>query len=144
MNSKSFQRQIDDQRLQSAIQEAERRTSGEIRVFISRFPSADPMADAQREFARLGMTRTPLRNAVLLYFAPESQRFAIVGDEGIHLRCGEPFWKAVAGEMEVILKRGEISDAILAGIQRAGAELAIHFPRHGGDRDDLPNEVVRD
>lgn len=143
MNAKTFQRQIDDQELQAAIREAERGTSGEIRVFISRWASADPLADARREFERLGMTRTPLRNAVLLFFAPESQRFAIVGDEAIHLRCGEPFWQAVAGEMEQLLKQGDTSGAIIAGVRRAGAELTIHFPRHPGDRNDLPNAVVR-
>ncbi len=143
MNSNSFQRQIDDAKLQSAIREAERGTSGEIRVFISRFACSDPLADGRKEFDRLGMNRTPLRNAVLLYFAPESQRFAIIGDESIHLRCGEGFWKAVAGEMETLLRQGDISGAILAGIRRTGAELSLHFPRHAGDRNDLPNSVVR-
>ena len=143
MNAKTFQRQIDDQELQAAIREAERGTSGEIRVFISRLASTDPLADARREFERLGMTRTPLRNAVLLFFAPESQRFAIVGDEAIHLRCGEAFWQSVAGEMEQLLKQGDTSGAIIAGIRRAGAELTTHFPRHHGDRNDLPNKVVR-
>jgi len=144
MNSNSFQRQIDDAKLQSAIREAERGTSGEIRVFISRFVCSDPLADGRKEFDRLGMSRTPLRNAVLLYFAPESQRFAIIGDEAIHLRCGEAFWHAVAGEMEALLRQGDISGAILAGIRRTGAELSVHFPRHAGDRNDLPNNVVRD
>ncbi len=143
MKATSFQQQIDDTKLQAAIREAERGTSGEIRVFISRFASADPLADGQKEFARLGMARTPLRNAVLLYFAPESQRFAIIGDEAIHLRCGEPFWQAVAGQMEALLRQGDINGAILAGIRRTGAELAHHFPRHSGDRNDLPNTVVR-
>jgi uncharacterized membrane protein len=143
MKTKSFQQQIDDGQLCVAIREAEQNTSGEIRVFISRFPTTDPLADARREFDRLGMKRTPLRNAVLLYFAPESQQFAIIGDENIHFRCGEAFWKAVAGEMEAELKHGRITAAILAGIQRAGLELARHFPRQAGDRDDLPNTVER-
>lgn len=143
MNATTFRKKFDDQELQAAIREAEQGTSGEIRVFISRFPSADPLADGQKEFARLGMARTPLRNAVLLFFAPESQRFAIIGDEAIHLRCGEAFWQAVAGEMESILRQGDINGAILAGIRRTGVELAHHFPRHSGDRNDLPNTVVR-
>lgn len=143
MNTTSFQRQIDDAKLQAAIREAEHGTSGEIRVFISRFPSADPLADGRKEFDRLGMTRTPLRNAVLLYFAPESQRFAIIGDEAIHLRCGAEFWQAVAGEMESLLRQGDIGGAILAGIRRTGTELSRHFPRHTADRNDLPNGVVR-
>lgn len=143
MKTKSFQQQVDDAQISAAIQTAERGTSGEIRVFISRHPSSDPLAEARREFHRLGMAQTPLRNGVLLFFAPESQRFAIIGDEGIHLRCGEAFWPAVASEMETLLQQGRIGEAILAGIRRAGAELALHFPRHANDRNDLPDAVER-
>ena len=133
MKTKTFQQAFDDRQIAEAIRVAERGTSGEIRVFVSRFSSSDPVADAQREFERLGMARTPLRNGVLLFFSPESQRFAIIGDEGIHLRCGAEFWKAVAGEMESLLRQGKMGDAILAGIRRAGAEMSAHFPHHGND-----------
>ena len=64
--------------------EAERRSSGEIRVLVSRRKVEDALATAQREFLRLGMAKTRQRNGVLLYFAPLSQRFAIVGDTGVH------------------------------------------------------------
>lgn len=144
MKTKEFEQQLDEARVVTAIREAEAGTSGEIRVFVSQFAADDVMADARREFVRLGMARTPLRNGVLLYFAPKSQKFAIIGDEGIHLRCGEPFWKSVAGEMEDFLKTGKFTEAVVAAVTRAGAELAKHFPKHSGDRDDLANAVVRD
>ena len=144
MKPREFQDQIDDPRVVQAITEAEKLTSGELRVFISRHPCTDPLEAAHREFDRQGMRKTPLRNAVLFYFVPASRQFAIAGDEGIHFRCGDVFWKDVAGEMSQLLKEGRFTDAIVAGIHRAGVEMARHFPKYPGDRDDLPNTVLRD
>lgn len=90
------------------------------------------------------MKKTPLRNAVLIYLVPSTRQFAVAADEGIHLRCGDAFWKSVADEMSALLQEGRYTDGVLAGIRRAGQELARHFPKFDGDRDDLPNTVIRD
>ena len=144
MNPKAFQQQIDDQQLVDAIVEAEKGTSGEIRVFIRRSACLDPLAAAHAELDRQGMKRTPLRNAVLIYLVPSTRQFAVAADEGIHLRCGEAFWKSVAEEMANLLREGHYTEGVLAGIRRAGQELGRHFPKFPGDRDDLPNTVIRD
>lgn len=144
MEPTAFTQQLDDAQIAEAIRLAEVSTSGEIRVFITRSHSAKPLEDARREFYRLGMASTALRNAVLLYFAPATQRFAVYGDEGVYLRCEASFWESTTREMEVLLKEGKFHEAVLTGIRRAGDELARQFPKHGADRNDLPNEVVRD
>lgn len=144
MKTNEFTQQLDDGRIAEEIRQVEQTTSGEIRVFISKQSSEDPMADARREFHRLQMQATSLRNAVLLYFAPASNRFAVFGDEGIHLRCGPEFWAAITQEMETFLRAGAFNEAIFAGVRRTGVELTRHFPKHAVDRDDLPNAVVRD
>ena len=67
-----------------AIGTAEKNTSGEIRVHIQpRVGNADIRTVAERTFERLGMTKTELRNGVLLFIACEEQRFVILGDRGI-------------------------------------------------------------
>ncbi|MBN8246844.1 MAG: hypothetical protein J0L84_05305 [Verrucomicrobia bacterium] len=134
----------DDVLIEAAIREAERRTSGEIRVFISRHPCADPGKSARQEFVRLHMTRTPLRNAVLLYFSPESRTFALAGDEGIQFRCGPGLDAAVAAVVSPELSRGRLGEAILAAVRHLGEELAREFPSHTLDRNDLPDSVIRD
>jgi uncharacterized membrane protein len=144
MRPSKFHDHLDDNRVVQAIVDAEKKTSGEIRVFVTRHRCDDAVAAARREFGKLGMTKTPHRNAVLLYFAPRSQKFAIVGDEGIHERCGEVFWQDVAQAMESLLRSGKFTEAVTAGIARAGTELAQHFPQTSRDQDDLPNAVVRD
>ena len=45
------------------------------------------------------MTRTRERNAVLLYFAPVSRKFAVVGDAGVHEKCGAGFWEEIVAEV---------------------------------------------
>jgi len=144
MKTHEFEGALDEARITDAIRAAESGTSGEIRIFVSSTGPSDVLAAARREFDRLEMARTPLRNGVLLYFAPRIRKFAVVGDEGIHFRCGERFWTAVAGDMEALLKSGRFQDAVLAGVARTGAELARHFPKHPGDRNDLPDAIVRD
>ncbi|MFO1459674.1 MAG: TPM domain-containing protein [Verrucomicrobiota bacterium] len=130
--------------IEEAIRAAEAKTSGEIRVFVSRHPCADPGKAARQEFVRLEMNRTPLRNGVLLYFAPESQAFALACDEGIQFRCGPEFEDAVTAVAVTRLKEGNLADALVGAIQSAGDLLAQPFPRHSLDRDDLPNTVIRD
>jgi uncharacterized membrane protein len=130
--------------IEEAIRAAEAKTSGEIRVFVSRHPCADPGRAARQEFVRLEMSRTPLRNGVLLYFAPESRAFALASDEGIQFRCGPGFEDAVTAVAVARLKEGDLAGALLGAIQSAGDLLAQQFPRHSLDRDDLPNTVIRD
>jgi len=72
-----FLNQLAHEDIVAAIRTAEQKTSGEIRVFISRKKIADPVAAAQAQFERLGMTRTRNRNGVLIYVAPAARKFAI-------------------------------------------------------------------
>lgn len=135
---------VDDAAIAEAIRAAETATSGEIRVFISRHPCDDPGRAARQEFVRLDMTRTPLRNAVLLYVAPRNEAFAVASDESVQFRCGPDFDTAIASAALPHLKSGALQQAVLAAVHCAGEHLARQFPRHSLDRDDLPNTVIRD
>ncbi len=142
MSFSLFTPQIDHPRIVAAIAAAERLTSGEIRVVVSRGKITDPVAAAQRQFERLGMTRTQLRNGVLLLFAPGSRTFAVVGDTAIHEKCGDLFWRELAAAMTGHFKRGDFTAGLVYGIERAGALLAETFPRQSDDRDELANDVA--
>jgi uncharacterized membrane protein len=135
---------IDDARVVAAIGAAERLTSGEIRVFISRHKTDEPVAAAQKQFERMGMTNTAARNGVLIFLAPASRTFAVIGDKGVNERCGAPFWRELADAMAEHFQRGEFTAGLVLGIERAGALLAEHFPRTPDDRNELPDTIVRD
>jgi uncharacterized membrane protein len=132
---------IDHDRVSAAIAAAELRTSGEIRVLIAREKADEPVAAAQKHFERLGMTQTKERNGVLIFVAPRSHTFAIIGDAGIHEKCGEAFWRLVAAEMSTHFKRGDFTGGLVHGIEHAGKLLAENFPRSPDDQNELPNKI---
>jgi len=141
MFSLSSMPKLDHDRIVAAIAAAERESSGQIRVLISHGRTKDAVPAAKKHFERLHMTRTRLRNGVLIFVVPRSRVFAILGDTGIHEKCGEGFWGELAGAMTVYFKRGEFTEGIEHGIQRAGRLLAQHFPRLPDDRNELPDRV---
>ncbi len=142
MKPRHFIARLDRKHIETAIQQAESKTSGEIRVVINHKPTDDAVASARHEFVRLGMTKTRHRNAVLLFIAPASQAFAIIGDEGVHAKCGDPFWTEVATAMQKDFRNGRHTAAITEGVERAGALLAEHFPQEPGGANELSNQVI--
>jgi uncharacterized membrane protein len=133
---------IDHPRVLAAIAAAEQRTSGELRVVIARHAATDPVAAAQQQFEHLGMTRTQQRNGVLIFLAPRSHTFAVIGDTAVHAKCGDAFWQELTAAMAGHFKRGDFTGGLVHGIERAGTLLATHFPRAAGDRNELPNDIT--
>jgi len=134
---------IDDDRVGAAIVAAEESTSGEIRVFISPGKTEDPVLAAEKQFEQMNMTQTAARNGVLIFLAPASHTFAVVGDKGIHEKCGQPFWQDLADSMREAFKQGDFTHGLVLGIERTGALLAEFFPRQPDDRNELPNRIER-
>jgi uncharacterized membrane protein len=147
MKPEEFYDRLDDARVVAAIAAAERRTSGEIRVFVSRrrLGRDDVLRRAEARFQKLGMTATAARNGVLIYLLPHDRKFAIVGDSGIHSKCGDAFWAEIAAGLRERLARGDFTEGVTEAIARAGEALAEHFPARAGDEpNELPDDVERD
>ncbi len=147
MKPKHFIQALDKARITAGIAAAERTTSGQIRVFITHHGVDDVLAMARACFTKLGMEKTAARNGVLLYFAPEARTYAVVGDQGIHDRCGgDEFWKGIVGStMRPLLKDERYTEAIVAAVGIIGDELAAHFPRQvGAQVNELPDAVEED
>jgi uncharacterized membrane protein len=139
-----FFSKLDSDRIVGAIADAEKRSSGEIRVHVTHRKPSNLEERARRRFELLGMTRTAHRNGVLIYIAPKLRRFQILGDSGIHEKCGDDFWKETAAGMEEHFRRGDFTEGLLHGIAKAGDLLAEHFPREANDTNELPDEVTED
>jgi uncharacterized membrane protein len=146
MKHDAFLDALDDARIVAAIRDAESRCRAEIRVHVTDEPVSDVEAAAAATFERLGMAGTGERNGVLLYFAPETQRFAVLGDAGIAGASAPGFWSAVTATMRPLLHEGRFTDGVVAGVLAVGAELARLFPRREGqeDRNELSDAVSRD
>jgi len=138
----TLKRRVDADAVRRAIEEAEGRTSGEIRVSVSTFFWGNVRRTAERAFTRLGMNQTAQRNAILFFVVPSRRAFVVLGDEGIHAKVGQEFWDAVAAAMSARFKAGDFTDGLVHGITEAGRQLAAHFPSQGPrDRNELPDEV---
>ena len=128
-----------------AIREAESKTSGQIRVFIQRGKSdVDPLIAAQKKFHRLGMHKTPERNAILIFVAPRAHKFAVLGDRGIHEKCGEDYWQRIVDLMRDHFRSERFTDAIVDAVGDIGEVLARHFPKTFDDANELPDQIVED
>jgi uncharacterized membrane protein len=143
MRTREFLSKVDHDRIVQAIREAERNTSGEIRVFVQRGKlKSDPLAAAQRKFHRLSMHKTRERNAVLIFVAPRAHKFAVVGDKAIHQKCGDEFWQRIVERMRTHFQKEKFSDALVEAINEVGKVLASDFPKTRGGTDQLPDDVI--
>jgi uncharacterized membrane protein len=144
MRTKEFLGKLEHDAIVKAIRDAELKTSGEIRVFIQRGKlEGDPLPAAQKRFRKLGMHKTPERNAVLIFVAPRAHKFAIIGDEAIHHKCGEELWQRLVEKMREHFRNEKFSHALIEAIHEIGDALATHFPRRStSSSGELPDEVV--
>ena len=142
MDQKTFIAGLDQPRIVAAIDTAEKQTSGELRVHIQpRVGNQDIRVVAEKTFERLGMTKTDLRNGVLLFIACEEQRFVILGDKGIDEKVPSGFWDTIAAKLTERFKAKEFTDGIVDAIHSAGEQLKQYFPRAHDDRNELSNEI---
>jgi len=131
------QRQIVD-----AIEEAERQTSGEIRVHVEWKCKGSPLDRAARIFATLKMHKTKLRNGVLFYLSIHDHKFAILGDVGINTKVPENFWDNTKEAMLAEFKEGRLAEGLVKGIKMAGEQLSTHFPYDTNtDTNELSDEI---
>lgn len=134
-----------EEQILQAIREAERRTSGEIRVHLANQIEQGLMIDAAEVFDDLGMSQTAARNGVLIYLVPKAHRFAILGDEGINKVVPAGFWDDVRDLMQQHFRRREFTTGIVAAIGRVAEKLATYFPHQGeADENELPDDISYD
>ena len=133
----------EEQEIVDAILEAEKNTSGEIRVHIESSAQMDHFSRAQQVFHFLKMDNTKDENGVLLYVAVDDKKFVIYGDRGIDKAVPKGFWESTKDVIAQHFKKGAFKKGIVAGILKAGEELEEHFPWHHGDRNELSNEVSK-
>lgn len=127
-----------------AIQKAEQRTSGEVRIYVEKHCRfVDPVMRAKEIFVLLKMTETADRNGVLVYVAMKDKQLAIYGDEGIHNKVGSAFWNAEVKKMLQQFNKHNYAEGIAQIITEIGEALVTHFPYDGKvDKNELPDDIV--
>ena len=128
----------------NAIKVAEKRTSGEIRVYVEpRCKYVNALDRAAEVFYGLQMDKTDDKNATLIYLATKDQQLAVFGDEGIFRKTGADFWNASVGKMLQQFNRQHYASGIVQVVNEIGEALHPHFPYNNDtDKNELPDEIV--
>jgi uncharacterized membrane protein len=91
----------------------------------------------------LKMGETKGHNAVLIYVAMKDRQLAIFGDQAIHEKVGDEFWKKEVMEILSHFQRAHYADAISKIVLDIGAALKYHFPYdRQTDINELPDDIV--
>src|SRR6187549_1326840 len=104
--SKPFLTPEEENAVVGAIHQAEKNTSGEIRVHLEKTTSIAPMDRAIEVFNQLEMYKTKDANGVLIYVATEDHKFAICGDKGINDVVPHDFWETTKDIIRGDFKNG--------------------------------------
>jgi uncharacterized membrane protein len=134
MKIKHFLNSVEHDRVHRAIQSAEEGTSGEIVVFVSHRKMEDPLAAANHEFRKLRLETATDKNSLLIFLAPKSQKFAVVGGTALHTKVGQAWWDELIALLTRHFKEGRFTDGLAATIEQAGRALKTHFPASATDR----------
>jgi uncharacterized membrane protein len=139
---KEFFTEDEKQRIVKAIEAAELRTSGEVKLHVESKCKAGVLDRAAEVFAELDMHKTAARNGVLIYVAMEDHKFAIIGDAGINAAVPSDFWDKTKDGMRELFKAGKILEGVVFGISEAGVQLEKYFPHDGqNDTNELSNDI---
>ena len=127
-----------------SIAEAEKMTSGEIRVHITEKKEKDSMESAVAVFKELKMYKTQARNGVLIHICFGSRTFAIYGDKGIHEKVGDTFWEETKEKMQRQFSKENWVEGIKEGVLSVGEKLKEFFPFNEDDINELSDEIIFD
>ena len=143
MRTHQFLSRLDHDRIVRTLKNAEASTSGQIRVFIQRGRlEEDALPVAQKKFHRLGMEKTRERNAVLIFVVPRARKFAVIGDEGVHQKCGDEFWRRLVDRMRVHFQHENFTDALAEAVEETGKLLTRYFPKTSSSENELSDDIV--
>ena len=132
----------EERKIVSAIKQAEKDTSGEIRVHIERWcKEGDPVARAIFIFDAIGMFDTRDRTGVLIYISLKSRMFAVIGDVGINAVIPQDFWNGIKDNLSSFFSNGQITEGIIEAVNQTGTILKEHFPATEDNPNEQPDEI---
>ena len=132
----------DRDNITAAIRQAEKQTSGEIRLFIEDKCKGNVLDRAAMVFEKLDMHKTVRRNGVLFYLAIRDHKFAILGDAGINAVVKHGFWDEIKYTALEYFRKGEYSKGLINGIDMAAEALKQYFPYDERDKNELSDKIV--
>jgi uncharacterized membrane protein len=135
--------------IEQAIKAGESTHSGQVRFVVEGALDGAPLFRNQsaREraldiFAHLRIWDTAHNNGVLIYLLLADRKVEIVADRGIDAKVGAKGWEKICAEMEKDFKAEKFTVGVIRGIAQVSQQLALHFPKQGAGRNELPDAPV--
>ncbi len=132
-----------------AVKAGEATHSGQVRFVVEGALDGKPLFRDQpaREraldiFSQLRIWDTAHNNGVLIYLLLADRDVEIIADRGIDARVGREGWETICKAMEADFKAGDFSGGVVRGIEAVSRQLAAHFPKAAGGRNELPDAPV--
>ncbi len=141
MKPADFLNSSEKSQITEAIKQAEKNTSGEVRVHLESHCKSDPLDRAVYIFEKIGMHKTKQRNGVLFYVAFADKKFAILGDVGINAVVPENFWDNIKEGLAHRFSKNDFAGGLSEAIQSAGKQLKKHFPYQTDDVNELSDDI---
>lgn len=139
----SFLSQQEESDIIEAIRNAEKNTSGEIRIHLEENTEKPPMDRAREVFFLLEMDKTAQKNGILFYINVLKKQFAILGDSGIDQAVPHDFWNDEKDILYKFFSQNEYKEGLVKAILKAGEKLKEFFPHQSDDINELSDEISK-
>ena len=136
-------------RIERAIKASEVTHAGQIRFVVEGALDGAPLlrnqsarARALDVFSHLRIWDTAHNNGVLIYLLLADRDVEILADRGIDALVSGAEWQKICSMMEVEFAKGNFEAGVIKGIEAVSRQLAKHFPKQRGGRNELPDAPV--
>ncbi len=134
-------------KIRNACTEAEKTTSGEIRVSIlskrnKKQKDKTVKEIALEEFYNLKMNETRDKTGILIFILLKEKQFQILADEGINEKVDTDIWSSQAEILIDYFKNENYTEGLVTLIQNMGKILTQYFPIKDDDTNELSNDVI--
>ena len=144
LHPKKFFTKEEESQIIRAIQKAEKATSGELRIHLTKQIKKDPIQEAVRIFKLLKMGKTKQRNGCLILIGLKNKKVAVIGDKGINDVVADNFWDDVVDVIIEDFKKDNYAQGLEQGILMIGEKLKQYFPYATDDVNELPDEISKE
>jgi uncharacterized membrane protein len=141
LSSRNFFTKTEIDAIVLSIKNAEKLTSGEIRVHVEDACEKPVLKRAEEIFQKNKMHKTKEHNAILFYLAVKTKHFAVAGDSGIHEKVTQQFWEDINQMVLSHFKDGKYAEGLCRGIALCGQQLQKYFPIQKDDLNEQKDEI---
>ncbi len=142
--AENFLSREEKDQVETAIKEAEQKTSAEIKLVLVSHCWGSIWDKAGSIFRKRGLKATQERNAVLILLVTTNRELLIYGDEGIHQKAGQSLWDDVREQMLAEFRKDDFVAGLTLGVERIGQKLEEFFPPRPDDINEIPDGVVHE